>query len=177
MKGKLIKTGASFILKDDKEETLAITGGTLPGRKLLLKNCQATELGYDLNELSESFAESKSSHPTFQNTHIKDFKKGFQKAVEILGDKKFSEEDMHQALHLMNNLPRIPLTGEAIEIVNKTTNQREEIIKSLQQKEWDVEIVEQCLDPTCDGVNRKGECITTGKPKLDADGCLILKRL
>lgn len=42
---------------------------------------------------------------------------------------------------------------------------------------WHVEIVEQCLDPTCDGVNRKGECITTGKPKLDADGCLILKRI
>jgi hypothetical protein len=52
-----------------------------------------------------------------------------------------------------------------------------EYITSLQQTEWDVEIVEECLDPTCDGVNRKGECITTGKPKLDSDGCLMLKKI
>ena len=48
---------------------------------------------------------------------------------------------------------------------------------SRKQTEWDVEIVEECLDPTCDGVNRKGECITTGKPKLDSDGCLILRKI
>jgi hypothetical protein len=50
------------------------------------------------------------------------------------------------------------------------------LVQSLQQPtEIDVEIVEQCLDPTCDGINRKGECVTTGKPKYDTDGCLILK--
>jgi hypothetical protein len=41
---------------------------------------------------------------------------------------------------------------------------------------WYVEIIEECLDKDCDGINRKGDCITTGKPKLDADGCLILKK-
>lgn len=42
---------------------------------------------------------------------------------------------------------------------------------------WAVEIIEECLDKDCDGVDRKGDCITTGKPKLDADGCLILKKI
>jgi hypothetical protein len=46
-----------------------------------------------------------------------------------------------------------------------------------QQTEWDVEIVEECLDKNCDGINKKGVCITTGKPKLDEEGCLILKKL
>lgn len=45
------------------------------------------------------------------------------------------------------------------------------------QTEWDVEILEECLDKNCDGINKKGECITTGKPKLDEEGCLILKKL
>jgi hypothetical protein len=48
---------------------------------------------------------------------------------------------------------------------------------SRKQTQWDVEILEECLDENCDGINKKGECITTGKPKLDKEGCLILKKL
>jgi hypothetical protein len=48
---------------------------------------------------------------------------------------------------------------------------------SRKQTEWDVDIVEECLDKNCDGVNKKGDCITTGIPKLDEEGCLILKKL
>ena len=46
-----------------------------------------------------------------------------------------------------------------------------------EETEWDVEIERQCLDPNCDGINRKGNCIPGDKPKLDADGYLILKRV
>jgi hypothetical protein len=45
-----------------------------------------------------------------------------------------------------------------------------------EETEWDVEIERQCLDPNCDGINRKGCCIPGDKPKLDAEGCLILKK-
>jgi|LakMenEpi03Aug12_release.lakeMendotaPanAssembly.Ray.scaffolds.fasta_scaffold796692_1 hypothetical protein len=40
-----------------------------------------------------------------------------------------------------------------------------------------VEFEMQCLDPNCDGVNKKGVCISGNKPKLDENGCLILKKV
>jgi hypothetical protein len=46
-----------------------------------------------------------------------------------------------------------------------------------QPTEIEVEIDMQCLDPTCDGINRKGICIPGDKPKLDSEGCLILKKI
>jgi|688.fasta_scaffold127943_4 hypothetical protein len=33
----------------------------------------------------------------------------------------------------------------------------------------------QCIDPKCDGLNKKGCCIPSNKPKLDSEGCLIFK--
>ena len=50
--------------------------------------------------------------------------------------------------------------------------------KSLQQPtEIEVEIEMECLDPNCDGINKKGVCIPGDKPKIDSNGCLILKKL
>ena len=40
-----------------------------------------------------------------------------------------------------------------------------------------VEFEMQCLDPNCDGVNKKGVCILGNKPKLDENGRLILKKV
>jgi hypothetical protein len=49
---------------------------------------------------------------------------------------------------------------------------------SLQQpKEIEVEIEMECLDPNCDGIDKKGVCIPGNKPKLDSQGCLILKHV
>jgi hypothetical protein len=167
MKAKLIKTsngiydlfeGTRFISTTDSPDGTA--------NKLSLKNCQAIELGYDLEELADEFAKTKSSHSTFQNTHKRDFREGFQKALEILGDKKFSEENVLDAWE-----------DGATQQHPLTKSKKENLLKSLQQTEWDVEIIEECLDKDCDGVDRKGDCITTGKPKLDAEGCLILKRI
>lgn len=33
----------------------------------------------------------------------------------------------------------------------------------------------QCIDPNCDGINKKGCCIPSNKPILDSEGCLIFK--
>jgi hypothetical protein len=35
----------------------------------------------------------------------------------------------------------------------------------------------ECLDPNCDGIDKKGVCIPGDKPKLDSEGCLILKKI
>jgi hypothetical protein len=77
--------------------------------------------------------------------------------MEILGDKKFSEDDLRLAMHF----------GKFGETNNQTTTIG--FIKSLQQTEWDVEI--DVLMTEREG----GVVIET--PKLDSEGCLILKRL
>jgi hypothetical protein len=43
--------------------------------------------------------------------------------------------------------------------------------------EVEVEVEMECLDPNCDGINKKGVCIPGDKPKLDENGCLILKKI
>jgi hypothetical protein len=50
-------------------------------------------------------------------------------------------------------------------------------MKLYQPTEIEVEVEMECLDPNCDGINKKGVCIPSDKPKLDSDGCLILKKI
>jgi hypothetical protein len=52
-----------------------------------------------------------------------------------------------------------------------------EAMELYQPTEIEVEIEMECLDPNCDGINKKGVCIPGDKPKLDENGCLVLKKL
>ena len=185
MKGKLIKTEVNYLLEGEGGVVIASTSLKKEGMSLSIKNCQVIERGYDLDELA------KIEYPICEVWNDEEalirelaFKKGFQKALEILGDKKFSEDDMHKALHLMNNRTRIPISGEALDIIAKIEKQRNEIIQSLQQTQWDVEVEMICPHPSdtyrcgiqygCDedGCNHPNQV-----PYLDGDGCLILKRI
>ena len=96
MEAKLIKTKVGYHLwlnPETKEqehiasdyEIVSDNGADLRKYKLSLKNCQAIERGYDLDELAE-----KACPDVISSAHSA-FKAGFQKALEILGDKKFSE--------------------------------------------------------------------------------------
>ena len=100
------------------------------------------------------------------------FKLGFQKALEILGDKKFSEEDM--STMMLKSAEWLDSSGEidANTLLNNT-------IKSLQQTEWQVEVVyhRACnADNFNCGNEDKCQICTKVCPKLDAWGCIILKR-
>jgi hypothetical protein len=181
MKGKLIKEiDNSFVLlmqnTNDLSGILASTNETNDEYtigKLSLKNCQVIERGYDLDELADEFAKTKSSHSTFQNTHKRDFMEGFQKALELMGDKKFSEDDVI----LISEYVRVGLQITTI----KTKKLVDEYLL-LQQTEWDVEV---CTLNDCYGdynlcYSRHFDCkicTDTGIPKLDENGCLILKRI
>ena len=169
---KLVKTGNDYILYSKDKTVLGITSGTMEGRMLSLKNCQAIENGYDLNELAEKHYDVhiKQGHTKEDSLQRKiDFILGFQKALEILSDKKFSEEDVKFMFQLGFNL------DNAI-----SRNEYNTHIQSLQQNEWDVEIVMEC--PQCKEYGYISECRNVCnkkfiQPKLDADGCLILRRI
>ena len=156
MEGYLGKSGEEYILYSKDNSVLGISSGTIEGRKLSKQNCQAIENGYDLFELAHEACNITDPLRLDSQKYKQDpyfmigFNKGFQKALELKSDKKFSEEDMLKAIEMYYGKDKIFI----------------EIIQSLQQTEFDVEI--EMTEDWYDGFK--------SKPKLDADGCLILRR-
>jgi len=152
-----------------------------PYKKLSLKNCQAIANGYEFDEIrklaDEDFECELGDGPTTNESINSMIKKsnangaewGFQKALEILGDKKFTEEDVKFMFQLGFNL------DNAI-----SRNEYNAHIQSLQQTEWDVEI--EMENSLTNGYKNQPDNVIgfiaeyKSIPKLDSDGCLILKR-
>lgn len=138
--------------------------------ELSLKNCEAIERGYDIELLSIEYA---SCFKDDDGTSDVDFMMGFLKALEILGDKNFSEEDISKAIDF-----GVHVEAGNIDIdYKKYGTHQNQFIQSIQQTEWEVEIVMAddkgfIFDPAM-GISQ-GHYID--KPKLDEKGKLILKR-
>ena len=136
---------------------------------LSLKNCQAIERGYDLDELADEYAYNNVPPiPGEYQSSKYDFKKGFQKALELMGDKKFTEEDVRCAMDRVWDWYNDEEDVECPSIKDLKNKH----IQSLQQNEWEVEIVREDNFES-DGI----EIVNIPKPKLDADGRIILKRV
>ena len=183
----LRKVADSYVLHRIKDNILTIEGdsqytigGIDPFYKLSTKNCQAVENGYDLDELVLDYEKENEEHIQVDERQRQSFKAGFQKALEILGDKKFNDEDMKEAIYIARDDDNLASTH---------------IIESLQQTECDVEIVGVENTPIWEDADVQGHvvckkcgewnesqiipynCKCVSKPKLDADGCIILKRI
>ena len=133
-------------------------------KKLSLKNCEDVANGYDLVELFDEVDESID----YQEFDFSSFKLGFKKAIEILGDKKFSEFlDREKELGISDIK-----TIERIQWYYKT------YFDKSQQTEWDVEICCYLGNGDKESDSFKDRIVTnTGIPKLDDNGCLILRRI
>jgi hypothetical protein len=129
MKGKLIKTGNDYLFRDTNGEVLAITNGTIEGRKLTKQNCDELFGVVDVIDVV-----------------YKQVRNGFDGVIDSFTE-AFAKECINRAMKL------------------------------YQPTEIEVEIEMECLDPNCDGINKKGVCIPGDKPKIDSNGCLILKKL
>ena len=170
MKAKLIKTEVNYILEDDKGVVIASTSLKKDGLALSLKNCQAIERGYDLDELLDNITPNNGT--TGNISERIGFVKGFQKALDLNNTKLYTLEDM------MNCWNKALTFQDHKELFGYH-------IQSLKQKEWDVEVVTQKYLEGYEmighqkGVYGSGNRIPiyNSKPKLDADGCLILKRI
>jgi hypothetical protein len=162
MEAILVKVDDIYRLINDKNSIIGTTD--LEYQKvfsdvcflLSIQNCKAIENGYDLeqeanNHVDALYAEGNINWDRYR-IH---FKKGFQKALEILGDKKFSEDDIYRAFEEGERQDRTGLY---------------DIIRPIEQTEWDVEIV------MIHGFDDINDPKPFSSPKLDADGCLILRR-
>ena len=180
MKAKLHKMLSGYILSlnGDIDDPYGIVNKELADDygwyKLSIKNCEAIERGYDLDELAD--IETEKYATLTPKSFKRGFLYGFQKALSILGDKKFSEDDVRKAY----------FHGEKDSYVKggQTKEMEDEYIRSLQQTEWDVEVEMICPHPSdtyrcglqygCDG---DGCNHPKQVPYLDADDCLILKKI
>ena len=170
MNAKLDKIDYQFFLYNAEDELIATTEES-PYQRLSMKNCQSIERGYDLEDLAMEVCDCEANECDIRD----EFKKGFQKALELMGDKKFSEEDMIKfSEYCLNN-------NDCFSDLNDNLSK----FQSLQQTEWEVEIEMEYVGK-CNGNNDDGcfqdspghNCGCFKKvPKLDADGCLILKRI
>jgi hypothetical protein len=175
MKAKLFKTGSDYLLRDMSGEVLAITKGTIEGRKLSKQNCDELFGVVDVEKLFLEVPHTVQNEEDYWKIRA-GFIEGFNKAMELNKDKLFTLEDLEKVWDRSADYRHNPIHE----------NSFGECIKSLQQPtEINVEIVmKKVIDETkvigaVKGVKGSGDKITTYKsvPKLDPDGCLILKKI
>ena len=184
MIGKLIKHNFGYNLLDANGKHIATSkdeysNGVKQDYWLSLKNCQEIENGYDLDELvKERFGEA------FWHDGDKYFKEGFQKALQIFGNNKFSVDDLTMLFAYghqigMNTVLAIQSQHSPQPMEKPDSDKlRAEFIQSLQQTEWQVEILTEPMN--LDEIKEQGKGflnVDLRKFKLDSDKCLILKRI
>ena len=148
-----------YYLVDENNDTIATTDRILIKedgymKKLSIKNCEAIERGYDVFELAYDSSKEFLIESTHSPSFTFGYELGFQKALEILGDKKFSEEDV---ISMIEKSRETGLTAQFL-------------ILTKQPIEIDVEVVMSEI-VTDDFVGMQGI------PKLDTNGCLILRKI
>ena len=182
MKAELVKRQDRWDLYGEDGSKIASSAPN-PIGKLSIKSCQAIENGYDLDELVNRAFDNMGYHSTVTPHEEKQFKLGymvaFREVLEILGDKRFDEEDILIAIEGGYHAG-INYNVDEEEQGDKIIRLKDNLIVSLQQTEWDVEIEMEC--PQCKEYGYISECRNVCnkkfiQPKLDADGCLILKRI
>ena len=169
IKGKLIKTGGDYLLRDMGGDVLAITNGTTEGIKLSKQNCdeifgvidvEKLATGYDLYEKINFVGQTRA------------YKAGFQKAIELNKDKLFTLEDMINCWNKALKFQVLRQTfGEYIQSIQQPTEMDVEI--EMEKVDYETKVI-----GAVKGVKGSGDKITTYKsvPKLDAEGCIMLKK-
>ena len=177
MKGKLIKTDVNYLLEDNKGVVIGSTS-TKEINKLSKQNCDEIFGVVDVEKLAEDFAKYHSIYPTAQDDTEYGFKQGFKKAMELNKDKVFTLEDVRKAyIYGVSNCHSFGYS--AIGYTDKC-------IQSLQQPtEINVEVEMETKKQLVNGYKNQPDNVigfvadyeNILQPKLDSQGCLILKKI
>jgi hypothetical protein len=149
MKGELIKRDDSYWLHNDNGESIATSWGVVIGKKLSKQNCNSLFGVVDVEKLAMDWRESTGYHDADSYSYIL----GFKKAMELNKDKVFTLEQMSVAYN-----------------TNRSGTLFEQLINSFGGQPTEIE-VEIEMDICGDKVYAVPE------PKIDENGCLILKRV
>lgn len=186
MKGFIFKqNGGTFYLRvNDK---IIASSEKVEGKHFLsTKNCEKISLGYDLDELAKSKYPIQNTGSMFMpNRHEvtniyrqEGFYEGAKAIIELMSDKRFTEDDLKRACSLI-----FLALGDGGDITT------DEVIQHLQKTKWEVEIEmewkpisDSCTACASSGIHMAKPCDHPNdcchwQPKLDENGCLILKRV
>lgn len=184
--GKLIKANDEYYylvsnstdLSEQKLLRLSANGKVIADvigdnvQKLSLQNCYEIEINIDIHNMAIKLIHTDPEYiehgfTKFMDGKYNGFIEGVETIIEISKDKKFTEDDIRKAYK----------KGEEDSYTQGgLTKQKEDnYIQSLQQTEWDV-IIE--MEPAIYTaiLPKDREERPAYKPKLDENGCLILKR-
>jgi hypothetical protein len=178
MESKLIYVSDKeyYNLEDDKGNLIATSSPLKDSSiyELSLKNCIEVSGNINIIGLAESWYFSDPKNVLGVNLKvIEGFKAGFNKAMELNKDKLFTVEDIRKAYATGYGRSSAEIKGGVQPFLAE-----QELIQSLQQPtEIDVEIRCYVDYPNDELDSFNSPLITsTGVPKLDENGCLILKR-
>lgn len=177
--GTLIKKAEGWYNLYQDKIGIGSTYPELQGYKLSKQNCDEIFGVTDVERLAEySVQEVKESNADFylRDVYKEFFIEGFNKAIELNNDKQFTLEDMKRAISF----------GQGMDL----WKEEEQIDKFIQSRQQPTEIeveVEMEEYGYCEGCRKAGmwHCAhadtcgyveTRQQPKLDADGCIILKK-
>jgi hypothetical protein len=181
MKANLHKMDSGYILSlnGDIDDPYGIVNKELANDygwyKLSKQNCDEIFGVVDVEKLAYDSSQEFLIKPIESPIFTFGYEEGFNKAMELNKDKVFTLEDMKKAYIQGKHGGK---TQSYVEF--------DDFIQSLQQPtEIEVEIeMKRVVDETkvigvVKGIKGSGDKITTYKssPKLDADGCLILKKI
>jgi hypothetical protein len=158
---KLYKVLDQYHLYDgDKAIATTIVGNPMLLPNLSKQNCDELFGVVDVEKLADDYFKSTNENAVLWRRI--DLKEGFNKALELNKDKLFTKEDMIWARDSgYTNFMTEEMFFDKLDMHNQ------------QPTEIDVVIV---MDTDCTG-EFKYFLLDKGKPKLDENGCLILKKL
>jgi hypothetical protein len=184
MKVKLIKDHDEYMLIDDERLVIATTDESMlevtDKMKLSKQNCDEIFGVVDVEKLAEySVQEVTESNADFylRDVYKEFFKEGFNKAIELNKDKVFTLGDIKEVIKKARLLARLKEDYGYDEYMFD----EEDIIQSIQQP-TEIEVVIEMECPQCQEWGYVSKCRKDCnkkflQPKLDSNGCLILKKI
>jgi len=130
-------------------------------QKLSIENCNIIFGIFDVEKLAEDFAKNHSIYPSAKDDTEYGFKHGFNKALELNKDKKFSLEQVIEAMSLYK---RNEFAMSKVLVM---------VLEEPQDIEVEIEMAE------VESYKDKMGNLRTEKtfPRVDKNGCLIIKKL
>jgi len=130
-------------------------------QKLSIENCNIIFGIFDVEKLAEDFAKNHSIYPSAKDDTEYGFKNGFNKALELNKDKKFSLEQVIEAMSLYK---RNEFAMSKVLVM---------VLEEPQDIEVEIEMAE------VESYKDKMGNLRTEKtfPRVDKNGCLIIKKL
>jgi len=188
MKTILTKTEEGYALfigekGSANREFIATTDGMYVKYKLSKENCDEIFGVIDVEKLAKEYVDSHQSDDfkytteEYYNAQI-DFKEGFNKAMKLNENKLFTLEDMRQAYD--DGMNNIDADGCVIDDPDEDFIDTLKCIQQPTEIEVEIEmgsILDTKLSIGATSVQNADHITITRLPKLDKDGCLILKKL